>query len=115
MIADGIGRPINPAFSTMLMVSFAIYPITTASLTKFVFIIKSSLQAIRTIKSVMPFLHNPFHPALDSNLYASFSDGKHCVSFDHVVEVMKQTGKDLPSLYKETSTGGLAKGYKRKK
>ena len=53
--------------------------------------------------------------ALDSNLYASFSDGKHFVSFDHVVEVMKQTGKDLPSLYKETSTGGLAKGYKRKK
>lgn len=50
--------------------------------------------------------------ALDSNLYAAFSDGKHRVSFDHVVEVMKQTGKDLPSLYKETSTGGLAKGFK---
>jgi L-serine dehydratase len=26
------------------------------------------------------------------------------------VEVMKQTGHDLPSLYKETSQGGLAKG-----
>ena len=50
--------------------------------------------------------------ALDSNLYAAFSDGKHRVSFDHVVEVMKQTGKDLPSLYKETSTGGLAKNFK---
>ena len=50
--------------------------------------------------------------ALDSNLYAAFSDGKHRVSFDHVVEVMKQTGKDIPSLYKETSTGGLAKSYK---
>ena len=50
--------------------------------------------------------------ALDSNLYAAFSDGTHRVSFDHVVEVMKQTGKDLPSLYKETSAGGLAKGYK---
>ncbi len=49
--------------------------------------------------------------ALDSNLYASFSDGKHRVSFDHVVEVMKQTGKDLPSLYKETSAGGLAKNF----
>ncbi len=47
--------------------------------------------------------------ALDANLYAAFSDGKHRVSFDHVVEVMKQTGKDLPSLYKETSAGGLAK------
>ena len=47
--------------------------------------------------------------ALDSNLYASFSDGKHRVNFDRVVEVMNQTGHDLPSLYKETSEGGLAK------
>ena len=47
--------------------------------------------------------------ALDSNLYAAFSDGKHRVSFDRVVEVMKQTGHDLPSLYKETGEGGLAK------
>jgi L-serine dehydratase len=46
--------------------------------------------------------------ALDSNLYASFSDGVHSVSFDRVVEVMKQTGHDLPSVYKETSKGGLA-------
>ena len=46
--------------------------------------------------------------ALDSNLYASFSDGKHRVSFDRVVNVMRQTGHDLPSLYKETSAGGLA-------
>ena len=47
--------------------------------------------------------------ALDSNLYAAFSDGRHRVSFDRVVEVMKQTGHDIPSLYKETSEGGLAK------
>ena len=47
--------------------------------------------------------------ALDSNIYASFSDGLHRVSFDKVVSVMKQTGHDLPSLYKETSKGGLAK------
>ncbi len=46
--------------------------------------------------------------ALDANLYASFSDGNHRVSFDRVVRVMKQTGKDLPSLYKETAEGGLA-------
>lgn len=46
--------------------------------------------------------------ALDSNLYSSFTDGVHSVSFDRVVEVMKQTGHDLPSLYKETSEGGLA-------
>jgi len=49
--------------------------------------------------------------ALDANLYAAFSDGKHRVTFDHVVEVMKQTGNDIPSLYKETSAGGLAKNF----
>ncbi|MBO7277779.1 MAG: L-serine ammonia-lyase [Bacteroidales bacterium] len=46
--------------------------------------------------------------ALDANLYAMMSDGKHIISFDKVVETMKQTGKDLPSLYKETAEGGLA-------
>lgn len=46
--------------------------------------------------------------ALDANLYAAFSDGRHSVSFDRIVEVMKQTGHDIPSLYKETSQGGLA-------
>jgi len=46
--------------------------------------------------------------ALDSALYAINSDGRHLVPFDNVVEVMEQTGHDLPSLYKETSLGGLA-------
>lgn len=46
--------------------------------------------------------------ALDANLYAAFSDGRHAIDFDRVVQVMKQTGHDLPSLYKETSQGGLA-------
>lgn len=46
--------------------------------------------------------------ALDSALYAIHSDGRHLVPFDNVVEVMEQTGHDLPSLYKETSQGGLA-------
>jgi L-serine dehydratase len=49
--------------------------------------------------------------AMDANLYAAFSDGRHRVSFDHVVRVMKQTGKDIPSLYKETAQGGLAKDF----
>ena len=49
--------------------------------------------------------------ALDSNIYASCSDVLHRVSFDKAVSVMKQTGHDLPSLYKETSKGGLAKDY----
>ena len=47
--------------------------------------------------------------ALDANTYSNFSDGRHRVSFDQVVDVMQQTGNDLPSLYKETSQGGLAK------
>ena len=51
--------------------------------------------------------------ALDANIYSTFSDGIHRVSFDKVVEVMKQTGHDLPSLYKETAEGGLAKDYKQ--
>lgn len=46
--------------------------------------------------------------ALDSCSFAMLSDGKHLVNFDKVVKTMKETGKDLPSLYKETSTGGLA-------
>jgi L-serine dehydratase len=50
--------------------------------------------------------------ALDANIYSTFSDGTHRVPFDRVVEVMKQTGHDLPSLYKETSEGGLAKYYR---
>lgn len=49
--------------------------------------------------------------ALDANTYGTFSDGNHRVSFDQVVEVMRRTGKDLPSLYRETSTGGLATAY----
>lgn len=47
--------------------------------------------------------------ALDANLASMLSDGKHIISFDKVVETMRLTGKDLPSLYKETSEGGLAK------
>lgn len=42
---------------------------------------------------------------------AFLSDGTHRIPFDEVVQVMKQTGHDLPSLYRETSTGGLAKAY----
>lgn len=47
--------------------------------------------------------------AIDSANYAIHTDGIHKISFDHVVAVMKETGKDLSSKYKETSTGGLAK------
>ena len=46
--------------------------------------------------------------AMDASIYSLYTDGRHRVSFDQVVRVMKETGKDLPSLYKETSEGGLA-------
>ena len=46
--------------------------------------------------------------AMDAAQYALMSDGSHIVPFDAVIEAMKQTGHDLPSLYKETSEGGLA-------
>lgn len=40
---------------------------------------------------------------------ALLSDGVHVVPFDAVVRTMLETGHDLPSLYRETSTGGLSK------
>lgn len=35
-------------------------------------------------------------------------DGRHLVTFDEVVETMRQTGLDMQSKYRETSRGGLA-------
>lgn len=47
--------------------------------------------------------------SLDHCTYALMGDGRHKVSFDSVIEVMMETGQALPSLYRETSRGGLAK------
>ncbi len=49
--------------------------------------------------------------AIDAATFAILSDGKHRVTYDHVVAVMKETGHNLPSLYRETAEGGLAKHY----
>lgn len=46
--------------------------------------------------------------AMDSASFAVVSDGIHRVSFDKIVSTMKQTGHDLPNIYRETSLGGLA-------
>ncbi len=51
--------------------------------------------------------------AMDANIYATYTDGTHRVSYDKVVETMKKTGHDMPLLYRETSTGGLASGYEQ--
>jgi L-serine dehydratase len=50
--------------------------------------------------------------ALTCARYACATDGSHRVSFDEVIAVMKQTGHDLPSLYRETASGGLATTYR---
>lgn len=53
--------------------------------------------------------------AIDCAVYSLLSDGKHRVSFDEVIETMMQTGRDMASSYRETSTGGLAKVFKAEK
>lgn len=46
--------------------------------------------------------------AINAARMALWSDGRHQVSFDAVIETMRQTGNDMLSKYKETSAGGLA-------
>ncbi|MGD1819477.1 MAG: L-serine ammonia-lyase [Pleomorphochaeta sp.] len=46
--------------------------------------------------------------SLDHCTYVLLGDGRHKVSFDEVVAVMKETGQAIPPLYRETSLGGLA-------
>ncbi|MCM2369136.1 L-serine ammonia-lyase [Rhodopirellula sp. ICT_H3.1] len=46
--------------------------------------------------------------AINASRLALRSDGKHTVSLDRVIRVMKRTGADMSSRYKETSQGGLA-------
>ncbi|MCG8637787.1 MAG: L-serine ammonia-lyase, iron-sulfur-dependent, subunit alpha [Desulfobacterales bacterium] len=50
--------------------------------------------------------------ALSCSHFALLSDGVHKISFDQVTSVMKETGQALPSLYRETAAGGLAKAYR---
>ncbi|MEN6447369.1 MAG: L-serine ammonia-lyase, iron-sulfur-dependent, subunit alpha [Syntrophaceae bacterium] len=52
--------------------------------------------------------------ALSCCHFALLSDGLHRISFDDVVTVMAETGRALPALYRETSTGGLAQLYHRR-
>ena len=46
--------------------------------------------------------------AVNAARLACRGDGQHFVSFDKVVETMKQTGADMLESYKETSRAGLA-------
>jgi L-serine dehydratase len=46
--------------------------------------------------------------AVNAARLALLGDGSHFVSLDKVIATMKQTGKDMMTIYKETSLGGLA-------
>ncbi|MDD5459265.1 MAG: L-serine ammonia-lyase [Phycisphaerae bacterium] len=46
--------------------------------------------------------------AMDCAAYALATEGEHLVSLDDIIDVMKETGKDLQEKYRETAKGGLA-------
>ena len=46
--------------------------------------------------------------AINAARLAMIGKGKHKVSLDEVIKTMMQTGRDMQSIYKETSNGGLA-------
>jgi L-serine dehydratase len=50
--------------------------------------------------------------AVSAAEYALLGDGSHRISFDQVIKTMKETGRSLPSAYRETSRGGLASVWK---
>ncbi len=49
--------------------------------------------------------------AINAARLALRGDGKHFVSLDRVIRVMRRTGADMSHKYKETSRGGLAVNY----
>ncbi len=53
--------------------------------------------------------------ALSCCHFALLSGGEHKITFDEITKVMKETGKALPSLYRETSGGGIAEAYRQRK
>lgn len=60
----------------------------------------------------IPCIERNAHAALrawDCAHVAILSSGQHMVSFDEVVRVMLEVGRSMPSQYRETSEGGLAR------
>ena len=49
--------------------------------------------------------------AVNASRLALIGDGQHHISLDKVIKTMWQTGKDMQSIYKETSLGGLAVNF----
>jgi L-serine dehydratase len=54
------------------------------------------------------------HRAINAGELAQLLTTTSLISFDTIVETMKETGKDLSERYRETSLGGLAKKYRPK-
>lgn len=50
--------------------------------------------------------------AVNAVMLAKSLSDKHKISFDEIVAVMYETGKDMNAVYRETAIGGLAKIYK---
>ena len=53
--------------------------------------------------------------ALSCCHFALLSGGEHKISFDEITLVMNETGQALPSIYRETSAGGMAEAYRQRK
>lgn len=53
--------------------------------------------------------------ALSCCNFALLAGGDHKITFDEITAVMKETGQALPSLYRETSGGGIAQAYRQRK
>lgn len=53
--------------------------------------------------------------ALDCATYAMASDGDNRITYDDILETMMETGRAMNKDYRETSIGGLAHLYKKKK
>ncbi len=53
--------------------------------------------------------------ALSCCHFALLSGGEHKISFDEITLVMNETGQALPSIYRETSAGGMAEAYRKRK
>ncbi|WP_029916387.1 L-serine ammonia-lyase, iron-sulfur-dependent, subunit alpha [Pelobacter seleniigenes] len=52
--------------------------------------------------------------ALSCCHFALLAGGEHKISFDEITAVMRETGHALPLLYRETSTGGIARAYQQR-
>lgn len=53
--------------------------------------------------------------AFEAGTFSLLTDGRHLISFDDVIAVMAETGRDLQQAYRETGRGGLALLWQRRR